>query len=155
MNFEEQTEQPSLEIKGLGESAYEAPKQALPQEEDNAIYFGRPEYYDYSDIELPENYDYDQDLLNEFNELAAKYNLSQKGANELMSMAVRLTKLTGDNLSQAMAEQTRQQQESYRQMLNTDREIGGVRLLNTINTANIAGELIPYTESFCILFPIL
>ena len=105
MNFEEQTEQPSLEIKGLGESAYEAPKQALPQEEDNAIYFGRPEYYDYSDIELPENYDYDQDLLNEFNELAAKYNLSQKGANELMSMAVRLTKLTGDNLSQAMAEQ--------------------------------------------------
>ena len=138
MNFEEQTEQPSLEIKGLGESAYEAPKQAFPQEEDNAIYFGRPEYYDYSDIELPENYDYDQDLLNEFNELAAKYNLSQKGANELMSMAVRLTKLTGDNLSQAMAEQTRQQQESYRQMLNTDREIGGVRLLNTINTANIA-----------------
>lgn len=133
-NFEE--EQNPLEIKGLGENAYANNEPIVPDEEEG--YFGKPEYYDYSQVELPENYSYDEALLNEFNELAAKYNLSQKGANELMSMAVKLSKLTGDNYHQAMAEQSRQQIENYRQMLSCDREIGGTRLLNVINTANIA-----------------
>ncbi|MBQ4122578.1 hypothetical protein IJD44_02485 [bacterium] len=139
MNFQEQTEKAPLEIKGLGETVLETEK---TEEKKSAIdtegYFGKPEFYDYSEVELPENYSYNEELLNEFNDLAAKYNLSQKSANELMSMAVKLTKLAGDNFSQAMAEQTRQQHENYKQMLNTDREIGGARLLNTINTANIA-----------------
>lgn len=137
MSFEEQNQQPLLDIKGLGENGgTQVPQMAIWA--DNDEYFGKPEYYDYSAIELPENYCYNEELLDEFNELAAKYNLSQKGANELMSMAVKLSKLTSDNYSQAMAEQTRLQTENYRKMLNTDREIGGSRLLNVINTANIA-----------------
>ena len=137
MNFEEKNEQSVFETKGLGEFDSENTNQNLYSEGENE-YFGKPEFYDYSGVELPENYCYNENLLNEFNELAAKYNLSQKGANELMSMAVKLTKLAGDNFSEAMAEQSRQQTENYKQMLNTDKEIGGSRLLNTINTANIA-----------------
>lgn len=138
MEFEENKEQ-SLQQRALGESVYEQPALNEAVSEDGC--FGRPEKYDYSQVELPENYCYNEDLLNEFNELAAKYNLSQKSANELMSMAVKLTKLTGDNYSKTIAEQTRQKIENYKQMLNMDREIGGARLVNAINTANIA-----YTE---------
>lgn len=138
MNFDEQKEEKPLEIVGLGETPNEQKESEPPVNGDEEGYFGKPEYYDYSQVELPQDYCYDETLLNEFNELAAKYNLSQKSANELMSMAVKLSKLAGENYSQAMAEQTRLQMENYKRMLNSDREIGGARLLNVINTANIA-----------------
>ena len=124
---------------GLGENAFEEPAQ-VNQEQDNKEegFFGKPEKYDYSGIELPENYCYDENLLNEFNELAGKYNLSQKSANELMSMAVKLTQLTGNNYSKTMAEQQRQQVEDYKHNLINDREIGGANFERTMRTANIA-----------------
>ena len=124
---------------GLGENAFEEPVQ-VTQEQDNKEdgFFGKPEKYDYSGIELPENYCYDENLLNEFNELAGKYNLSQKSANELMSMAVKLTQLTGNNYSKTMAEQQRQQIEDYKHSLINDREIGGANFERTMRTANIA-----------------
>ena len=124
---------------GLGEHAFEEPAQ-VNQEQDNKEegFFGKPEKYDYSGIELPENYCYDENLLNEFNELAGKYNLSQKSANELMSMAVKLTQLTGNNYSKTMAEQQRQQVEDYKHNLINDREIGGANFERTMRTANIA-----------------
>ena len=72
---------------GLGENVLEEPAQvAEEQMQQEEGFFGKPEKYDYSGIELPENYCYDENLLNEFNELAGKYNLSQKSANELMSL---------------------------------------------------------------------
>lgn len=108
---------------------------------DEESYFGKPEKYDYSDVQLPENYYYDEALLNEFNELAGKYNLSQKSANELMSMAVKLTQLTNDNCTKAMAEQQRQKIEDFKRALVNDREIGGANFNKTMRTANIA-----YTE---------
>lgn len=139
MEFENQIEQ-DQESLALGENAYAQDEEvALPLDEEG--YFGKPEKYDYSMVELPEDYCYDEKLLNEFNELAGKYNLSQKSANELMSMAVKLTKLMGDNYSKALAEQNRQKINNYKQLLNTDREIGGANLLRTMNTANLA-----YTE---------
>ena len=101
-------------------------------------YFGKPEQYDYSDVQLPTNYGYDEALLNEFNELAAKYNLSQKSANELMSMAVKLTQLTDSNISKAQAEQHRQTVENYKRTLINDSEIGGANFDKTMKTANIA-----------------
>lgn len=101
-------------------------------------YFGRPEKYDYSGVELPENYCYDEVLLNEFNELAAKYNLSQKSANELMSIAVKLSQLTGNNYAKTMAEQQRQKTEDYKFNLINDRKIGGANFERTMKTANIA-----------------
>ena len=132
--YEEQEEK----TYGLGENAL-APEKAFDADvQEDSGYFGKPEFYDYTSIELPENYCYDEELLNEFNELAGKYNLSQKGANELMSMAVKLTKLMGDNYSQAAAEQQRQQIEEYKHNLINDRQIGGCNFERTMKTANLA-----------------
>ena len=101
-------------------------------------YFGKPEKYDYSEVQLPEKYAYDEILLNEFNELAGKYNLSQKSANELMSMAVKLTQLTDENILKTQEEQHRQTVENYKRMLINDREIGGANFEKTMKTANMA-----------------
>lgn len=125
----------------LGVNPYEQPINSdLPPEalESNEIYFGKPEFYDYSDVKLPENYCYDENLLNEFNELAGKYNLSQKGANELMALAVKLSQLTGDNFSKTIAEQQRQKINEYKTALLTDKEIGGANFSKTLSTANTA-----------------
>lgn len=124
---------------GLGENVLEEPAQVSEEQtKQEEGFFGKPEKYDYSGIELPENYCYDEALLNEFNELAGKYNLSQKSANELMSMAVKLTQLMGTNYSKTMAEQQRQQIENYKRNLLNDREIGGANFERTMRTANIA-----------------
>lgn len=120
----------------LGKNAYSKNEQVDVLSEESC--YGRPERYDYSAVELPENFCYDEQLLDEFNELAAKYNLSQKSADELMSMAVKLTQLTGNNYAQTMAEQQRQNVENFKQSLITDREIGGANLEKSMRTANIA-----------------
>ncbi|MBQ9244882.1 hypothetical protein IJ182_01290 [bacterium] len=124
---------------GLGVNAYEQKhdQQGIQGLENDGL-FGKPEYYDYSEVELPENYCYDEELLGEFNELAGKYNLSQKGANQLMSLAVKLSRLTGDNISKTIAEQQRQQINEYKNALITDRELGGANYERTMRTANIA-----------------
>ena len=121
----------------LGQNVLEKPVEPISQSEEEG-YFGKPEFYDYSQVQLPENYYYDKNLLDEFNELAGKYNLSQKSANELMSMAVKLTQLMSSKYSEALTEQNRQKISGYRQMLTSDREIGGVNLDKTMRTANIA-----------------
>ncbi len=139
MDLEENFNQNEINSTGLGKNIYEVKENITSQEDEG--YFGKPEKYDYSLVELPENYCYNEELLNEFNELASKYNLSQKSANELMSLAVKLTKLTGDNYSKTMADQNRQKIENYKHLLNIDNEIGGSKLINAISTANIA-----YTE---------
>ena len=124
---------------GLGENVLEEPAQVSEEQtKQEEGFFGKPEKYDYSGIELPENYCYDEALLNEFNELAGKYNLSQKSANELMSMAVKLTQLMGTNYSKTMAELQRQQIENYKRNLLNDREIGGANFERTMRTANVA-----------------
>ena len=135
-------EMQNLKAVGLGENVLnpveENPKVVNLEKTDEESYFGKPERYDYSGVELPENYCYDEVLLNEFNELAAKYNLSQKSANELMSIAVKLTQLTGNNYAKTMAEQQRQKTEDYKYNLINDRKIGGVNFERTMKTANIA-----------------
>ena len=135
-------EMQNLKAVGLGENVLnpleENPKVENLEKTDEESYFGKPERYDYSGVELPENYCYDEVLLNEFNELAAKYNLSQKSANELMSIAVKLTQLTGNNYAKTMAEQQRQKTEDYKYNLINDRKIGGANFERTMKTANIA-----------------
>ena len=125
---------------GLGVNAFEPQKDSQTAEglDDNEVLFGKPEYYDYSAVKLPENYCYDENLLNEFNELAAKYNLSQKGADNLMSLAVKLTQLNGDTFSKTMAEQQRQKINEYKNALMTDREMGGANYSKTLSAANTA-----------------
>ena len=51
---------------GLGENAFEEPAQVNQEQENKEeSFFGKPEKYDYSGVELPENYCYDENLLNE------------------------------------------------------------------------------------------
>ena len=132
----QENENLQLQNVALGQNILEKQNDVASATEEG--YFGKPEFYDYSQVQLPENYYYDQNLLNEFNELAGKYNLSQKSANELMSMAVKLTQLMNSKYSEALTEQNRQKISNYRQMLSADREIGGVNLDKTMRTANIA-----------------
>ncbi len=125
-------------VVGLGVNAFEQDKKPDIENSNEEELFGKPEYYDYSGVKLPENYCYDEALLNEFNELAAKYNLSQKGADNLMSLAVKLTQLNGDNFSKTIAEQQRQQINEYKKALMTDREMGGANFAKTLSAANTA-----------------
>jgi len=123
-----------------GETAADNTVPAAPSttQPDDAGYFGRPEKYDYSQVELPENYCYNNEMLNEFNELAGKYNLSQKSANELMAMAVKMAKMTGDNFANEMEQQKRQKTIEYKNTLLNDRELGGAHFDKTLQTANAA-----------------
>ncbi len=128
----------------LGADEYSETENALPNEtsQDSAQAdegcFGKPEKYDYSEVELPKDYYYNNELLEEFNELAAKYNLSQKSANELMSMAVKMTKLAGLNFDSEIERQRKQQIQEYKNALINDRNIGGRFFDKTMQTANMA-----------------
>ena len=129
---EETTTQQNEQQQGLH---VQKPSEAQPNDEG---YFGRPEVYDYKDVILDKDLKYDESLLKDFNDLAAKYNLSQKGANELMTMAVRLTKQNQKYFEKALSETTQSQIQSYKDMLNNDREIGGRNLESSLKAANIA-----------------
>lgn len=101
-------------------------------------FFGKPENYDYKDVKLPDNMQLDEAMTGKFNEYAAKLNLSQKGANDLMSMAVELTQQTQQQTVEAIGKLQEAKIEGYRQLLNSDKEVGGANLKESIATANIA-----------------
>jgi hypothetical protein len=102
--------------------------------------FGKPENYDYKDVKLPEGMQLDEKMTGKFNEYATKLNLSQKGANDLMTMAVELTEQTKQQTLEAMGKLTEAKIESYKQLLRTDKEIGGAKLNDTLKTATLAYE---------------
>ena len=106
-------------------------------EEENE-FFGKPETYDYKDVKLPENMQLDEAMTGKFNEYAAKLNLSQKGANDLMAMAVDLTEQTQKQTVEAIGKLQEAKIEGYRQLLNSDKEVGGANLKESIATANVA-----------------
>lgn len=105
--------------------------------EENEL-FGKPEAYDYKEVKLPENMQLDANMTTKFNEYAAKLNLSQKGANDLMQMAVELTEQTQQQTVEAMGKLTEAKIAGYKQLLNTDSEVGGAKLNESIATANLA-----------------
>lgn len=109
------------------------------KDEENTL-FGKPEAYDYQNIKLPENVQLDEAMTGKFNEYASKLNLSQKGADDLMTMAVELTGLTHQRTVEAMGKLTEAKIESYKQLLNTDSEVGGAKLKESLATANLAYE---------------
>ena len=79
-----------------------------------------------------------EDMTKQFNEYADKLNLSQKGANDLMAMAVELTQKTQQQTVEAMGKLQEAKIEGYRQLLNSDKEVGGANLKESIATANVA-----------------
>lgn len=108
------------------------------KKDDNDL-FGKPEEtYDYKDVKLPEGMALDEAMTGKFNEYATKLNLSQKGANDLMAMAVELTQQTQQQTVNAMGKLQEAKIEGYKQLLNSDKEVGGAHLKESIATANVA-----------------
>ena len=88
--------------------------------------YGSPETYDYSEIELPDGMKLDEELVQKFDPLAKKYNLSNNSANELMKLAVELVgKNTPDTAT--LAQQVKQvEANECQRLLNTDKELNAM-----------------------------
>lgn len=131
-----QTEEPG---KKEGEEKKDEDKgKGKEEKKDDNELFGKPEAYDYKDVKLPEGMALNEDMTKRFNEYADKLNLSQKGANDLMAMAVELTQKTQQQTVEAMGKFQAAKIEGYRQLLNSDKEVGGAHLKESIATANVA-----------------
>ena len=90
----------------------------------NEDIYGSPESFDYSEVQLPENMELDKELIEEFNPIAKKFNLSNKSANELMNLAVKLTQKNTAKFANEFAAQLQDaESKSYMQLLNTDKEL--------------------------------
>lgn len=118
------------------EATPEATAQA-PDVKQNEL-FGRPENYDYSGIKLDGDMKLDESLTGQFNEVATKLNLSQKGANDLMTMAVELATKTKNDTINALTEANKHKIEQYKLALNSDKDVGGPNYESSIKTATTA-----------------
>jgi len=90
---------------------------------DNSEIYGSPEAYDYSEVQLPEGMTLDNDLLKEFEPIAKKLNLSNKSANELMGLAVKLSEKNIGKFADFAQEMQQAKKEQYLELLNTDKEL--------------------------------
>lgn len=95
-------------------------------ENNEAEIYGSPETYDYSNVELPEGMTLDKDLVEKFNPLAKKYNLSNKSANELMNLAVELVGKNTPDATKLVNEIKTAEANEYQKMLNTDKELNAM-----------------------------
>ena len=86
--------------------------------------YGAPENYDYKDIKLPEGYEYDKDMLKEFDALNKETNLSQAQANKYMEFGVKLAQKQAGNIPEILKQVQQAKVTQYKQALNTDKEIG-------------------------------
>lgn len=93
--------------------------------QDNEIY-GSPESFDYSSVKLPEGMELDKELLDKFEPIAKKFNLSNQSANELMNIAVELTTKATSKFSEFMKTAQQAKINSYHELLNTDKELNAV-----------------------------
>ena len=92
--------------------------------QDTEIY-GSPESFDYSEIKLPENMVLDEEMVEKFNPIAKELNLSNKSANKLMKLAVELTSKQTAKFEDLATQIVEAEQNSYLQLLNTDKELNG------------------------------
>lgn len=97
-----------------------------------------PEEYDFSAVELPEGVELDKDLTSEFSQLAKEHNLSNENASKFMAIGVKLSTQIKERFEQAVKEAHENQLKAYKTMLNTDSEIGGAKLKQSLLDANVA-----------------
>ena len=91
---------------------------------DEISIYGAPENYDYKDIKLPEGYEYDKDMLKEFDALNKETNLSQAQANKYMEFGLKLAQKQAGNIPEILKQVQQARVTQYKQALNTDKEIG-------------------------------
>lgn len=102
-------------------------------------YIGKPETdYDYKEVTLPEGMEFNKDLTDELNQFAGKFNMSQKGANELMGLGVKVAEGIKTEFVENLTTQASEQSAKFYEALKSDPEIGGSKLDETVSTANIA-----------------
>lgn len=106
------------------------------KESENEL-FGKPEQYDYKEV-LPEGMELNQEMTTKFNEIASNLDLSQKGASELMSLAIELTQQTQQNIAEAYKQNLETKKADYAKSLKVDKELGGAKLNDTLKTATLA-----------------
>lgn len=92
--------------------------------DDNGIY-GAPETYDYKDVNIPDDYEYDKDMLKEFDALNKETNLSQAQANKYMQFGLRLAQKYSADLPKVLEQVQQAKVTQFKQAMNTDEEIGG------------------------------
>jgi len=115
--------------KGLGEN----PEELFAKE-----YIGKPEDgYDYKEV-LPEGMELNKDLTEKFNDIAGKYNMANKGANEVMALAVDLAKQTQDGVLNAQFQAIEANKIKYIEAVKNDPEIGGAKFDENLRVANLA-----------------
>ena len=104
-------------------------EQGKPKEQDKQTdkksddIYGAPETFDYSEVQLPDGMQLDEELLKEFEPVAKKLNLSNKSANELMSLAVKLSEKNVSKFSEYAQELKQAKINSYYELLNNDKEL--------------------------------
>ena len=132
---EGQEKQQQKEGEGQGQGEGEglgSQKNEKPEEEQV------PESYDYSKVQLPQGMELDKELSDEFSNIAKEVGLSQSKADKFMNLGVKLS----DKIQTTFTEQIKQLQadriKSFETMLNTDPEIGGANLKQTLIDANEA-----------------
>ena len=97
-------------------------KETKDENKDNEIY-GSPENFDYSTTVLPEGMELDKELIDEFEPIARKLNLSNQSANELMGLAVKLAEKNFAKVGDISAEVEQREKIAYAEMLNNDKEL--------------------------------
>ena len=123
--------------KGLGANQETEEKDS---KEDNKL-FGKPESgYDYKEVQLPQGWELNKETAEQLNGLAGELNLSQRGADRLMAIAVEHTKQIQTKLEQAYTQANEAKIQSYKEALTGDKEIGGAKLDDTLKVANVAYE---------------
>ena len=97
-----------------------------------------PETYDFTSVELPKGMNLDEDLTSEFQTIAKEMKLSQANAEKFMALGVKLASKSNDSFTKALKDMQEEQKKAYSTMLNTDEEIGGAKLKQTLQEANLA-----------------
>ncbi len=110
-----------------------------------------PEQYDFKSLELPDGIQLDAELTDEFSKAAKEMNLSQAKADKFMSMGIKLSQKIQNTFQSAIKEAQKQQIDTYSTMLNTDPEIGGSKLKQSLADANVAYEKFVSPEAMKLL----
>lgn len=121
------------DLQGLGDEP-ESEEEKFAKE-----YMGKPENgYDYKDVEMPEGIELNKDITEKFNGIAGKYNMNQKGADEIMALGGEIALNVKDNVVKAIARQAEEQSAKFYEALKSDSELGGNKLEESLKMANLS-----------------
>ena len=112
-----------IEEQNINENNKKSDEQKTDKNEQDSDIYGSPDTFDYSNIQLPEGMKLDNDLIKEFEPVAKKLNLSNKSANELMQLAVKLTEKNTSKFGEYAQAIQQAKKDSYQELLNTDKEL--------------------------------